>query len=218
MSDYFVKLLMLGDSNVGKSSLIKRLFDHQMNPDIIPTIGLDFREKKFPRGEGDEHKTVRLQVWDTAGQEKFHTLTQSYYRSCQGIILVYDLTNKESFANVRYWAEQLHLHAPVDVKTYVVGNKADLPLKHVETNGDGGQKRAVNFDEGQELARELDMPFSETSAYSGVNVEDVFMELVDKVLASRLDSTAHLDSSLGGSMLRSGDQQGTCRGRGACSI
>jgi small GTP-binding protein len=186
--DSFVKLLVLGDTNVGKTSLLKRFFDDQAPLTTMITLGVDFREKMCLRGE----KNVRVQVWDTAGQERFRTITPTMYRGCHGIIIGYDITDKESFANVKYWSEQLQQHANENVQKFLIGNKLDLADKASEA----GNMRAVQSEEGSKLASSLGMAFSEASACTGQNVEAAFFEIVDSVLANRgsIDQGSELSS------------------------
>jgi len=165
--DYLIKLLLIGDSGVGKSSLLARFTDDKFAPDVAKTIGMDFRVKMIEVGR----RRVKLQVWDTAGQERFHSITQQYYRNAMGIILVYDVTCEESLANVRQWAVQIATHCSEGISQLLVGNKADCDM----------HSRAVDAARGQALAEELGMPFIEASARSGRNVEEAFELLADAV-------------------------------------
>eukprot|EP01083_Nonionella_stella_P172877 594594_1 len=105
--DYLLKVVMVGDSGVGKSSLLKRFANRDFTGDYISTIGVDFEIKTLEI----DGKTVKLQIWDTAGQERFRTITSSYYRGAHGIIIVYDITDKESFDNVRQWLFEIDRYA-----------------------------------------------------------------------------------------------------------
>jgi len=160
--DYLFKLLLIGDSAVGKSSLLLRFTEDTFNPSFISTIGIDFKVKTVDI----DGKRVKLQVWDTAGQERFRTITTAYYRTAQGIILTYDVTNGESFGNLKMWAKAIDQHAAKSVNRILVGNKCDL-----------ADKRVIETSKGQELAAEFGIKFFETSAKNSIAVEDAFMSL-----------------------------------------
>lgn len=166
--DYMFKLLMIGDSGVGKSSLLLRFTSDDFD-DLSPTIGVDFKVK-YVTIEG---KKLKLAIWDTAGQERFRTLTSSYYRGAQGIIMVYDVTRRETFTNLsEIWAKEIDLYSTnQDCMKMLVGNKVDK-------EGD----RVVTKKEGMDFAREYGCLFIECSAKTRVNVQQCFEELVLKVL------------------------------------
>lgn len=209
--DYLVKLLLIGDSGVGKSSLLIKFADDKFSPHISQTIGMDFKVKMLTLGG----KRVKLQIWDTAGQERFHTITQQYYRNAMGIILVYDVTNEESFTNIRRWAAQIAAHGAEGADRMLIGNKADLP------------QRVVDAARGQALAREYGIPFMETSAKEGTNIEEAFVALADAVRC-RLQTNESVATSAQGSSIRlsnargsrstgaSGTADGAQRKRGCC--
>mmetsp|Transcript_70805 Transcript_70805/g.117250 ORF Transcript_70805/g.117250 Transcript_70805/m.117250 type:complete len:212 (+) Transcript_70805:25-660(+) len=185
--DYLVKLLLIGDSGVGKSSLLSKFADDKFTPHISQTIGMDFKIKMLDIGG----RRVKLQIWDTAGQERFHTITQQYYRNAMGIILVYDVTNEESFSNIRRWAAQIAAHGAEDAERLLLGNKADMETP----------KRAIDTARGKALADEYGIPFFETSAKMGVNVEEAFHSITNSV-RSRLQAKESTASSTAGSSIR----------------
>ncbi|KAJ7990305.1 hypothetical protein DPEC_G00298930 [Dallia pectoralis] len=164
--DYLFKLLLIGDSGVGKSCLLLRFADDTYTESYISTIGVDFKIRTIEM----EGKMVKLQIWDTAGQERFRTITSSYYRGAHGIIIVYDVTDQESFNNVKQWLEEIDRYACENVCKLLVGNKCDLVSKKV-----------VNSVTGQELALSLKMPFLETSAKSADNVEKSFLTMASNI-------------------------------------
>lgn len=166
--DHLFKLLLIGDSGVGKSSLLLR-FTTDTFDDISPTIGVDFKLKMMTM----KGKKLKLTVWDTAGQERFRTLTSSYYRGAQGIILVYDVTRRETFTNLSdIWLKEVDMYSTnEDCVTMLVGNKVDKEAQ-----------RAVSRDEGVAFAREHGCLFLECSAKTRVNVQQCFHELVQKIL------------------------------------
>ncbi|KAI9114407.1 hypothetical protein K1719_014635 [Acacia pycnantha] len=166
--DYMFKLLMIGDSGVGKSSLLL-CFTVDTFEDLTPTIGVDFKVKHMTLGG----KKLKLAIWDTAGQERFRTLTSSYYRGAQGIIMVYDVTRRETFTNLsEIWAKEIDLYSTnQDCIKMLVGNKVDK-------EGD----RVVSKEEGIDFAREYGCLFIECSAKTRINVQQCFEELVLKIL------------------------------------
>merc|ERR1711871_1321965 len=121
--DYLIKLLLIGDSGVGKSCLLCRYSEGVFNNNFITTIGIDFKIRTI---ELDGQK-IKLQIWDTAGQERFRTITQAYYRGAMGILLVYDVTDKDSFSNIRVWMRNIEQHANEQVVKILLGNECDNP-------------------------------------------------------------------------------------------
>uniref|UniRef100_A0A3B3Z0R5 Uncharacterized protein n=1 Tax=Poecilia mexicana TaxID=48701 RepID=A0A3B3Z0R5_9TELE len=160
--DYLFKLLLIGDSGVGKSCLLLRFADDTYTESYISTIGVDFKIRTIDM----DGKTVKLQIWDTAGQERFRTITSSYYRGAHGIIIVYDVTEQESFNNVKQWLDEIDRYACENVSRLLVGNKSDLVSKKV-----------VDAATAQDLASSLKIPFLETSAKSADNVEKAFLTM-----------------------------------------
>jgi Ras-related protein Rab-1A len=164
--DYLFKLLLIGDSGVGKSCLLLRFADDTYTDSYISTIGVDFKIRTVDL----DTKTIKLQIWDTAGQERFRTITSSYYRGAHGIIIVYDITDKESFDNVRQWMFEIDRYASENVCKLLVGNKSDLQ-----------PKRAVEYEAAKAFADELNIPFLETSAKNATNVEQAFLTMAAQI-------------------------------------
>ncbi|XP_069385713.1 ras-related protein ORAB-1 isoform X1 [Paralichthys olivaceus] len=195
--DYLFKLLLIGDSGVGKSCLLLRFADDTYTESYISTIGVDFKIRTIEL----DGKTIKLQIvrdagspgrelissatrwlclfltgsalfyqWDTAGQERFRTITSSYYRGAHGIIVVYDVTDQESFNNVKQWLQEIDRYASENVNKLLVGNKCDLTTKKV-----------VDYTTAKEFADNLGIPFLETSAKSATNVEQAFMTMAAEI-------------------------------------
>mmetsp|Transcript_2297 Transcript_2297/g.4916 ORF Transcript_2297/g.4916 Transcript_2297/m.4916 type:complete len:200 (+) Transcript_2297:71-670(+) len=165
--DAIYKLLLIGDSGVGKSSLLVRYADGVYVDSYVSTVGVDFKIKNIDL----DGRRVKLQLWDTAGQERFRTLHQGFYRGAHGIIVVYDVTDRDSFKNARHWLEEIRKYSSDEkLPRILVGSKNDLISKQV-----------VRCEEGQELADECGIRFVETSARNSTNVEKAFMELARTV-------------------------------------
>jgi len=166
--DLLFKLLLIGDSGVGKTCILFRFSDDAFNTTFISTIGIDFKIKTIEL----KGKKIKLQIWDTAGQERFHTITTSYYRGAMGIMLCYDITNAKSFENIAKWLRNIDEHANEDVEKMILGNKCDME-----------ESRVVPRERGDAIAREHGIKFMETSAKNNVNIERAFHELADSILA-----------------------------------
>ncbi|XP_062994594.1 ras-related protein Rab-18-B-like isoform X2 [Elgaria multicarinata webbii] len=161
-----LKLLLVGDSAVGKSSLLLRFTEDQFEPYLNATIGVDFKVKKMAIG----NLSLQLAIWDTAGQERFRTLTPSYYRGAQGVILVYDVTRRETFLALESWLQELEMYTKKSVVKMLVGNKIDEPDREVERR------------EGLQFARKHSMLFVEASAKMKDGVQNAFEEVVLRIL------------------------------------
>jgi len=196
--DYLFKLLLIGDSGVGKSCLLLRFADDTYTESYISTIGVDFKIRTIE----EDGKTVKLQIWDTAGQERFRTITSSYYRGAHGIIIVYDVTDRESFNNVKNWMLEIEKYAMESVNKLLVGNKSDLTSKKV-----------VTYDEGKELADSFQIGFVETSARMSQNVEQAF-HLMASQIKSRVNVNVQNQRATAGTKL--GPAQ-PVRSSGCCS-
>ncbi|KAI3990932.1 hypothetical protein MKX01_026116 [Papaver californicum] len=164
--DYLFKLLLIGDSSVGKSCLLLRFADDSYVDSYISTIGVDFKIRTVEL----DGKTVKLQIWDTAGQERFRTITSSYYRGAHGIIIVYDVTDMESFNNVKKWLNEIDRYANDSVCKLLVGNKCDLV-----------DQKVVDTETAKAFADSLGIPFLETSAKEGSNVEQAFLTMAAEI-------------------------------------
>mmetsp|Transcript_24192 Transcript_24192/g.21997 ORF Transcript_24192/g.21997 Transcript_24192/m.21997 type:complete len:213 (+) Transcript_24192:120-758(+) len=166
--DYLIKLLLIGDSGVGKSCLLLRYSDDSFTSSFITTIGIDFKIKSILC---DDSK-VKLQIWDTAGQERFRTITTAYYRGAMGILLVYDVSEDSSFSNVRNWMRQIDQNAAENVNRILIGNKSDVDAAD----------RKVTYEQGHALANEYGIKFFETSAKLNSNVDEAFMSIAKDIV------------------------------------
>ncbi|XP_047451938.1 ras-related protein Rab-8B-like [Mugil cephalus] len=180
--DYLFKLLLIGDSGVGKTCLLFRFSEDSFNTTFISTIGIDFKIRTIEL----DGKRVKLQIWDTAGQERFRTITTAYYRGAMGIMLVYDICNEKSFENIKNWIRNIEEHASSDVEKMILGNKCDMT-----------DRRQVSKDRGEKLAIDYGVKFLETSAKSGLNVEEAFYTMGRDILHNLSSKTA--DNNAGGS-------------------
>lgn len=160
--DMMLKILLLGDSGCGKTCVLLRYCNDAFSSSILTSIGIDFKIKTI------EHlnKLVKLQIWDTAGQERFRTITASYYRGSNAVMIVYDITDRTTFQNVAYWIKQI-TKSNANVTKILVGNKSDCK-----------DQRVISYEEGLELSKKYCMPFFETSAKTGDNVDAVFLKLI----------------------------------------
>lgn len=184
--EYLFKLLLIGNSGVGKSCILMRYADNSFTENFFNTIGVDFKIKTISLND----QVIKMQIWDTAGQDRFRTLTSSYYRGAHGIIIVYDVTNKDSFDNVRGWMQEIEKFASENVNKLLVGNKSDLE-----------EQRKVTYDEGVELAKKFDIPFLEVSAKNAIHIDDTFTtmatEIQSRFLQEKKKKTDNKDFSTG---------------------
>ena len=157
--EFIFKVLLLGNSNVGKSSLFLRFVDDIWNDTFVPTIGVDFKIKTFDIDE----KKIKMQIWDTAGQERFKNIIASYYRGEHGILLLYDVTDRDSFKNLNNWLIEIEKNANKNVLKILIGNKTDLE-----------DKRVISYNQGKEFADNYGLKFIETSVKKNLNVNEAF--------------------------------------------
>ncbi|XP_004540808.1 ras-related protein Rab-15 isoform X1 [Maylandia zebra] len=179
--DFLFRLLMLGDSGVGKTCMLRRFTESDFDTTHISTIGIDFKMKTL---EVDGTK-VRVQIWDTAGQERYQTITKQYYRRAQGVIFVYDVTDKLSFKHIAKWVSDVDEYTTQKMETILVGNKCDDSLR-----------REVSKNQGTKLAGSYGMEFFETSASKNINISESFERLTELVLQAHKRDVDNLLGSL----------------------
>ena len=167
------KLLIIGDANVGKSCLLLRFSDDIFTETLINSIGVDFKNKSV-NINGTE---VKLQIWDTAGQERFRTITSSYYRGATGIIIVYDITQSKTFDNIHKWLKEIDTFAESSTRKLLIGNKSDL-----------SDNRVVETEAGAAMAKQLGIPFIETSAKESKNVREAFETISREIKEKIIDN------------------------------
>ena len=161
------KILLLGDWSVGKTCLIMRYTENTFTEIHLTTVGLDYKLKNF---KFDDGKTIKVQIWDTAGQERYKTITKSYIKGANGIILVYDITKKKTFEGIKNWVKQIKESVSQRVCVALVGNKVDKE-----------EEREIPKEEGEKLGSELNYPFYESSAKEGININECFDTLIKQI-------------------------------------
>jgi small GTP-binding protein len=165
------QLLIIGDATVGKTSLLFSYAENKFSPTYLATVGIDF----FTKDETINNKIIRVKIWDTAGQERYKSLTNAFFRNVQGIILVYDVTNIESFENLKYWIQSIKQNLGSDgdtIKKIIIGNKLDLD-------------REIKQDVAEEFAKEYKIPYFEGSAKNNQGISESIKYLVNEVLKAQ---------------------------------
>ncbi|CAK8695572.1 unnamed protein product [Clavelina lepadiformis] len=168
------KIVIIGDSGVGKTSVIRRFANNEFSFDVATTLGQDFRSRLLKVGSN----TCRLQMWDTAGAERFRSISSVYFRGVNGAIIAYDITNNNSFNNVKEWMGNFDQLVDAGVPKLLIGNKCDLKTE-----------RKIEKAEGEKLAKASNMLFGETSAKDNINIEHVFMKLVENMIDMENNNT-----------------------------
>ncbi len=160
------KIVIIGDTYVGKTNILSRYISNEFDPNSNSTIGVELTTKTYNFDNND----VKVQIWDTAGQEKYRSITSSYYKGAQGCLLVYDITKKKSFDNIDKWYSELKSNSDEKIYTMLLGNKSDLE-----------ENREVSIEEAEKKAKNFNIAFMETSAYNGNNINKAFNELINNV-------------------------------------
>ncbi|XP_029014624.1 RAB3D, member RAS oncogene family, b [Betta splendens] len=198
--DYMFKLLIIGNSSVGKTSFLFRYADDSFTSAFVSTVGIDFKVKTVFRND----QRIKLQIWDTAGQERYRTITTAYYRGAMGFLLMYDISNQDSFKAVQDWATQIKTYSWDNAQVILVGNKCDLE-----------DERLVPTEDGQRLADELGFHFFEASAKDNINVKQVFQRLVD-VICDKMNESVEGDGGFTTSHNSLGLKDSAAENQGGC--
>ena len=164
--DLIFKLILIGDSGVGKTNILNKYVNNEFSYSTQSTVGVEFGSKIVKKGE----KTIKLQIWDTAGQERYKSITSAYYKGSKGALIVYDITKKQTFENVDRWIDELKEKGSDNILIMLIGNKSDLE-----------DKREVQTDEVAKKTRQYKIAFCETSALNGNNIEHAFDSLVEEI-------------------------------------
>ncbi|KAL1216075.1 Ras-related protein RABA4c [Cardamine amara subsp. amara] len=183
--DYVFKVVLIGDSAVGKSQLLARFSRNEFSIESKATIGVEFQTRTLEI----DNKTIKAQIWDTAGQERYRAVTSAYYRGALGAMLVYDITKRQSFDHVTRWLEELRGHADKNIVIMLIGNKTDL-----------GTLRAVPTEDAKEFAQRENLFFMETSALDSSNVEPSFLTVLTEIyrIVSKKNLVANEEGESGG--------------------
>ena len=168
MSKSEIKLITLGETAVGKSSFIVKYIEDRFSPNYISTLGLDFRQKKIILENGQE---IKLTLFDTAGQERYKSIAANLIKKVNGILLIYDITNNNSFNSISKWMESINEVSTTNISIILVGNKSDLD-----------DRRRVTNEEGKKKAEEYGIPFYETSCKDGNNINEVILRITEEIL------------------------------------
>lgn len=199
--DHIVKVLIIGNTRVGKSSIVLRFADAKFEPSFITTIGVDFRTKVL----NIDNESIKLYVWDTAGQERFRTITNAYYRNAMGVLLVYDITDIDSFEGCQRWLKNIQTHANEDIVIVLVGNKSDFE-----------SQRVISYEQGASLAEKIGCSFFETSAKIGINIPEAF-ETLTKQCKDKLAAGLGVQAYNGGRVVVKDDNGTNGKGCSGCS-
>ncbi|XP_022944214.1 ras-related protein Rab11C-like [Cucurbita moschata] len=208
--DYLFKIVLIGDSGVGKSNILSRFTRNEFCLESKSTIGVEFSTRTLQV----EGKTVKAQIWDTAGQERYRAITSAYYRGAVGALLVYDLTKRPTFENVQRWLRELRDHADSNIVIVMIGNKSDL--SHL---------RSVSEDDGQSMAEKEGLSFIETSALDATNIDKAFQTILTeiyhiiskKALAAKEAAAASVARPSQGTTIDVSDTTGDSNRKSCCS-
>ena len=196
-----LKILLIGDSHVGKTSIILKYVDDFFPEEHIATIGIEYKDKIINK----DGYNIRIQIWDTAGQERFNSITKNIYRNTNGVLFVYDVTNRKSFNSMKNWIKDTE-KIDKDIKGIILGNKIDL------------EEKQINSDELEELGNKMKMKFLETSAKENINVKEAFNLMVEELLKGKSEKdilqlysrNKRSDLSISTKKTQTNDKKGKC--------
>ncbi len=179
-ANYVIKLLTLGETEVGKTSIVLRYSDDKFHEDKTATIGIDFKIKIIRKG----NEVIKVSIYDTAGEERFKTLIKHYYRGANGILLIFDLTKKSTFDKLNFWLEDLRENSDNIDNLYIhlIGNKNDLE-----------EQRAISFEEATNFAKKNKLPYMEVSAKTGKNIKNLFDEVIKGAMIKMINNLKEHD-------------------------
>jgi len=180
---YLFKYIIIGDSSVGKSNILMKFAHNKFSDEYQATIGVEFGAKNIEI----DSRVYRIQIWDTAGQENFRSITRSYYKNSVCALVVYDVTKKKSFENVQKWIQDVQAQSPKTILIFLVGNKIDLE-----------EQRVISFDEGNNFAAQNGIRFTETSAKTGEGIEELFKMTVEHIVKNMDNNYYDLKSEICG--------------------
>lgn len=192
-----VSILTVGETQVGKTSLILRFIDRVFYYDTKTTIGVDFKVKRINL----LNKNVLVKIWDSAGQERFKTVTRQYYKNAEGVMLIYDVTSQKSFSMIEEWFKSIIENKRKDAQVILIGNKKDMV------------NRVISAEQGESLAKKFEIKYYETSALSGENVDQVFEELAENILKIKLNTEEEESISLSYNSERDGKKKNSEKDR-----
>ena len=164
--EHLYKIIIIGDSGVGKSNILGRYLTNTFKQDTKSTVGVEFGSKKVTVNDVN----IKLQIWDTAGQERYRAITSAYYKGSKGCFIVYDITSTQTFEDVEKWYEEINKSGDKGISIVLVGNKCDLE-----------DERKVSVEMGEEKARNLNCPFFETSALNNTQIEKIFQVISEDI-------------------------------------
>lgn len=189
-----VKILLLGNSSVGKTSILIKFSENRFEENYVATVGLNYVVKKI---QVNQTESIKMQIWDTSGEERFKSIAKNFYRGAQGVFLVYDITDKQSFIDVKEWITQIKENSDnEDIIIILIGNKSDLE-----------KKRKVTPAEGEELSKENNIHFFETSAKKGNNIQEVFTCIAEDIY-SMMTSGKMQKKNQGGVKIKNSKKKG----------
>lgn len=192
-----VSILTVGETQVGKTSLILRFIDRVFYYDTKTTIGVDFKVKRINL----LNKNVLVKIWDSAGQERFKTVTRQYYKNAEGVMLIYDVTSQKSFSMIEEWFKSIIENKRKGAQVILIGNKKDMV------------NRVISAEQGESLAKKFEIKYYETSALSGENVDQVFEELAENILKIKLNTEEEESISLSYNSERDGKKKNSEKDR-----
>lgn len=192
-----VSILTVGETQVGKTSLILRFIDRVFYYDTKTTIGVDFKVKRINL----QNKNVLVKIWDSAGQERFKTVTRQYYKNAEGVMLIYDVTSQKSFSMIEEWFKSIIENKREGAQVILIGNKKDMV------------NRVISAEQGESLAKKFEIKYYETSALSGENVDQVFEELAENILKIKLNTEEEESISLSYNSERDGKKKNSEKDR-----